>query len=262
MSEPVRNRDVDWNWSPQALSEYTKVNYANMLREDKMLTHAAIAALSEDASTRSSFQWARSALHIGVGNVLRGSALIAPLMDSADSQIIMGDIGKETLKATRTTIRHCKDGNLRLWQQHQDHMSLCNDRWRGAFQKAATIAKVRKLDIHYLPVGAFDIVTTEHTPESLTADRREYQDVIARTCTAIRSGGLLHMAYMVGSTGYQVGGVPYPAYPVTPDEAATYVGSNGMTVLHNTFTASTGGARHADTTHSYEGMGILIARRD
>jgi hypothetical protein len=253
----IYNKDYDWNYDP---ATYVKGNYAILIPEDHRLSHTTIHALRDRLSDR--IGTLTKALHIGIGAVPRGSALIAPFMDSHNNgaNIVMGDIGDIKLNTTRRLMTNLRSGNLGIWQAHEDDMVAIHPLWKGAFKKAAHLSQVIELDMSLIPEDTYDIATAEHVFESATKDRDEYRQSLQRFFRSVRPGGVIHMAYVVGSEGYTAGGREYPAYPVMPDEILTYA-QEELIDIENYFTAASGQMREDDDTHGYKGLGVLVGIR-
>jgi predicted SAM-dependent methyltransferase len=143
---------------------------------------------------------------------------------------------------------------------HEDDMAAVNPLWRGAFQAAAHLSEVKELNMFKLKENAYDIATAEHVFESATQDREEYKSSLRRFFRSVKPGGIVHMAYVVGSEGYTADGKKYPAYPVMPDEVAQYA-SDELTDIQNFFTSASGQMREKDDAHGYKGLGVLVGIR-
>jgi len=251
------NSDYDWNYDP---ATYVKDNYEQLIPEDHQLSRVAIGAFKDRTTNR--LGTFTKGLHIGIGAVPRGSALIAPLMDSHENgaEIIMGDIGQIKLDATRQLMTELRSGKLGIWQAHEDDMAAVDQLWKGSFQKAAYLAKVVELDMTMLKENAYDIATAEYLFESATRDCTEYRDSLLRYFRSVRSGGLVHLAYVVGSEGYTASGIEYPACPIMPDDVLKYA-QDELIDIENYFTSASGQMREADDRHSYVGLGVLVGTR-
>jgi hypothetical protein len=253
----IFNKDYDWDYDP---TSYVKHNYEILIPEDHRLSYATIHALQERLSDK--YGTLLKALHIGIGAVPRGSALIAPFMNSHKNgaNIIMGDIGQIKLDATRKLMTNLRSGNLGIWQAHEDDMAAIDSQWKGAFQKSAYLSEVVELDMNQLPESTYDIATAEYVFESATKDHDEYRQSLRRFFRSVRPGGVIHIAYVVGSEGYTAGGIEYPAYPVTPDEILAYA-QEELIDVENYFTAASGQMREEEDTHKYRGLGVLVGIR-
>jgi hypothetical protein len=252
-----RNDDYDWNYNPET---YLKGNYEVLIPEDHHLSRVAIHALIDCKGD--AFGTLKHGLHIGIGAVPRGSALITPFMahPKSGAKITMGDIGQIKLDATKKLMASLRSNDLGIWQAHEDDMAETNSLWRGTFQAAAHLSEVKELDMFKLKENTYDIASAEHLFESATQDPEEYKLSLRRFFRSVKPGGVIHMAYVVGSEGYTVGGKEYPAYPVMPDEVVRYA-SEELTNIQNFFTSASGQMREEKDTHGYKGLGVLVGIR-
>lgn len=259
MSDNARklNSDYDWDYDP---TTYIKDNYEQLIPEDHRLSRVTIGALKDRASDR--MGTLVKGLHIGIGAAPRGSALIAPFMDSPESgaEIIMGDIGQIKLNATRQLMTDLQAGKLGIWQKHEDDMATVDQLWKGSFQKSAHLAKVIELDMTLLEENTYDIAAAEYLFESATKDCDEYRDSLLRYFRSVRPGGIAYLAYVVGSEGYTAGGAEYPACSVMPDDVLRYA-QEELIDIENYFTSASGQMREEGDLHGYLGLAVLVGTR-
>jgi hypothetical protein len=261
--KPIRTDEADWEWQKSELTEYISGNYENLTPEDHILGSVAVAALAAHAREHDLFGKLPWGIHAGAGGVPRGSAIIAPLIRSPDEggYIDVSDLGQVNIAVTRQTMNDLALGKLGIWQSHQENMTAGNAMWDGSFERAGRLANVHKTDIRSLQPESESAIALEYVLESITEDPDEYQDIVKVVCDALGPGGLLYMAYMIGSTGYLVGNKTRPAVPVTVDTVGHALRSNGMKIIINAGTDPSNQARVKEDTHNYDGMGIVIAAK-
>jgi hypothetical protein len=76
-------------------------------------------------------------------------------------------------------------------------------------------AGVHRQDIYGLPAATWDVASMHFCAESITGDRAEFSLGCQRLCEAVRPAGHVLASFMLGSNGYVVGGVTFPAVSVT-----------------------------------------------
>jgi hypothetical protein len=135
--------------------------------------------------------------------------------------------------------------------------------WDGSFQSAGRLAEghVHTQDMRLLTPRAHHIIAVEYGPESATEDPEEYKDFIRIICNALLPGGILYMAYMRGSEGYEVGGTAKPAFPVSIDYVGKTLNTNNMHLIFNGGTDPSNSIRIDGDTHAYTGMGVAVGVR-
>jgi hypothetical protein len=262
----IRTDDANWQWSNEELEEYVRGNYGKgVIREDRVLGSVAVATLAVYAREHSLFHTLSHAAHVGAGGVPRGSAILAPLMLDRDKggKITVSDLGETNIVGTRKVMEELAHGRLGMWQSHQDEMTISNPDWKGAFQRAGSLARVGGLDIRHLQSESQEAIAMEYVAESITTDTDEYLEIMKGICDGLEPRGVLYMTYMIGSHGYLVGNDVRPAVPVTVDYVSEVLRINSMDIIFNGGTDASRQARIAGDPHSddYVGMGVAIAVR-
>ena len=259
----VRTDDADWRWQPEALDDYISGNYLHLAPEDQYVGAVAISALATIARQRNLLHALPFGTHISAGAVPRGSATIEPLILPTEQggYIDVSDLEESTTNATRHTMSQLALGDLGLWTPHQEDFAAIHPLWEGSFQAAGKLAEghVHMQDMRLLTPGTHHIIAVEHGPESATAVEDEYQEFIRIICNALLPGGILYMAYMRGSEGYEIGGVTKPAFPVTVDYVSETLHSNNMHVFANAGTDPSNTIRTDGDEHAYTGLGAVVA---
>jgi NNMT/PNMT/TEMT family len=75
--------------------------------------------------------------------------------------------------------------------------------------------RVKQHSVFDLPRGKWEASTMFFCAESLTNDKAEFERATHKWAKAVQPGGLLVGAFMEQSKGYLVGGLHFPAFPVT-----------------------------------------------
>jgi hypothetical protein len=260
------NDNADWEWEPEAVRQYIEANYRRLTPEDTFVSATAISALAEHATHLSLFNTLPFGTSICTGAVPRGSAIIEPLIRPAEqgSFIDVSDFKKSTTNETRRMMGRLARDELGIWTPHQANYAHNNERWGGSFQRAGKLARdhVHQQDMRQLESNAHHIVAVEYGPESATANNEEYQEFLRTICTSLKPEGILYMAYMLGSEGYDIGGVAKPAFPVTVDYVDETLHSNNMEVLVNVGTGPSNSIRTEGDQHMYDGIAVTVAVRN
>jgi hypothetical protein len=265
MENPVLTDKVGWDWSQAELNEYIDGNYSKLAPEDIYVGTVAISVLAAYARQHDIFHALPFGTHISAGGVPRGSALIVPLIRSKEEGgfIDVSDLELSTTNATRNVMSQLALGELGIWTPHQQEYAATNRTWDNSFQAAGQLAEnhVHTQDMRLLTPRAHHIIAVEYGPESATEDKAEYEDFIHIICNALLPGGILYMAYMRGSEGYEVGGIARPAIPVSVDYVGKILNANGMNLIINGGTDPSNSIRVEGDTHAYTGMGVAVGVR-
>lgn len=265
MSETVESSSEghDWNWPQKAHEQYVRDNYERLSPEDMYIGGVAISVLASYAHVHNLLNKLPFATHVAVGAVPRGSALSAPLIKPREQggYLDVSDYQINTTEETRSTMAQLAIGNLGLWHPHQESYTAHNPLWAGSFQTAGQLAdgQVHQKDMRMLDPNSTPYLGVEYGPESAANNEKEYLAFMDPLCEAVEPGGLLVYAYVKESGKYDVGDVEQPAYSVTPGYIEAVLHKRRMSILFNGATDPSHTIRIEGDTHSYGGLGIVLA---
>jgi hypothetical protein len=126
-----------------------------------------------------------------------------------------------------------------------------NDLQRQLAQKL----QIRPGSIHHLRAASADAATMFFCAESITSELASFENGCLRLVRAVRPGGALLCAFMLGSTGYDTAGSRFPSVPITAQH------------VHDVFAPHTVIERLDRVPGSavrpgYDGMCFMLARRN
>lgn len=267
LQRPGRTDETDWRWSKSDLDAYRDGNYRQLAPEDIYVGSVAVATLAAYARHRRLFSALPFGTLIAAGAVPRGAAAIAPLIKPLElgGYIDVSDREPSNVEVTRTMMSRLALGDLGIWTPHQNDYADTHIGWTNSFQLAGQLSEghIHTEDMRDLQANTHHIIAVEHGPESATEDEDEYQEFIYSICRALLPGGILYMAYMRGSEGYEVGGKAKPALPIEVDYVSKTLHANDMHILMNGGTDPSGAIREESDEHVYTGLGVAVAvKRD
>jgi hypothetical protein len=203
----IRNEAVAW--SDFDAGEYWKINYATVLPEDAEIIHCAskfmIEACGEPAPSR-------RAVDVGAGTNLYPSLLMLPWAD----RIVFTEYAPTNIGWLSENLAD-GSGEWR-WQPFWDlvaglpcYRSIDDPRGR-----LAAVHEIQTESIFDLDKGAWDIGSMFFVADGMTTDEAEFEAAVRAFLDALVPGSPFLMAFMEGSTGYDVRGTRFPAVRVTP----------------------------------------------
>jgi hypothetical protein len=206
--EPSIRKNDAVAWSDFDASEYWKFNYASMLPEDAEIIHWASKFLIEACRTPGS---AKRAVDVGAGTNLYPALLMLPWAEHIDfTEYASSNIDwlRENLAGT--------SGEW-YWQPFWDLVAElpCYRSIDDPRRRLAAVHEVRPLSIFDLPRHAWDLGSMFFVADGMTTDEAEFEAAVRAFLSALVPGAPFLMAFMEGSGGYDVNGVPFPAVTVT-----------------------------------------------
>ena len=88
--------------------------------------------------------------------------------------------------------------------------------------------RVRHGDVYALVPGRYDVASMHFVAESITADLGEFQRICGLVMDTVTLGGYLLASFMLGSEGYTVAGVKFPAVSIGLDDIAKAFGKHDI----------------------------------
>jgi hypothetical protein len=203
----VRNDAVAWpEWDA---NEYYKHNYASVLPEDAEIIECASKFLIEACGVPSPV---RRAVDVGAGTNLYPSLLMLPWAE----HIVLTEHASDNIGWLNENLRDAP-GEW-PWQPFWDlvaglplYRTIDDPR-----RRLATAHEVRTLSIFDLPAHTWDLGSMFFVADGMTTDRIEFESGVRAFLNALVPGSPFLMAFMEGSSGYDVHGRWYPSVTLTP----------------------------------------------
>jgi len=195
-------------WSKFNANEYWKLNFASVLPEDAEIIEHASKFLIAACETPGRF---KVAVDVGAGTNLYPGLLMLPWVQHIDfTEYAESNIGWLTRHLAETS------GEWE-WQPFWDLVAHqpCYQDIRHPRRRLATAHEVRALSIFDLPRRTWDLGSMFFVADGLTEDREEFEVAVRTFLGALVPGSPFLMAFMEGSTGYEVDGVRFPSVRLT-----------------------------------------------
>jgi hypothetical protein len=204
----VRNDAVAW--SNFDADEYWNINYSTVLPEDAEIIQCASKFLIEACGPPSH---SKRAVDVGAGANLYPALLMLPWAE----HIVFTEYASPNIHWLAENLADAPGE----WQW-QPFWDLVADRsgYRGVEQprrKLAAVHEIRTVSIFDLPPRAWDLGSMFFVADGMTTDEAEFELAVRSFLGALKPGSPFMMAFMEGSSGYNVHGVRFPAVRVTPD---------------------------------------------
>jgi hypothetical protein len=203
----VRNDAVAW--SDFDADKYWKINYASVLPEDAEIIQCASRFLIEACGGRSR---RKKALDVGAGTNLYPALLMLPWAE----HIVFTEYASPNIHWLRENLALAADEWQ--WQPFWDlvaglpgYQTVKQPRHR-----LAAVHEIRTLSIFDLPPQTWDLGSMFFVADGMTEDEEEFEAAVRSFLNALIPGSPFIMAFMEGSTGYDVDYASYPAIKVTP----------------------------------------------
>jgi NNMT/PNMT/TEMT family len=203
----IRNSAV--SWSNFDAGEYWRNNCASVQPEDAEIIQCASKFLIEACGDPSRL---KQAVDVGAGGNLYPALLMLPWTE----RIVFTEHASPNVDWLRQELADAP-GEWR-WQPFWDLVAdlPC---YRTVENPRPTLAaghEVRTLSIFDLPLRTWDLGSMFFVADGMTTDEAEFEDAVRAFLDALRPGSPFLMAFVQGSTGYEVGGLRYPSVPITP----------------------------------------------
>ncbi|HTU72712.1 MAG TPA: SCO2525 family SAM-dependent methyltransferase [Trebonia sp.] len=203
----IRNEAVQW--SGFDADEYWKANYASVLPEDAEIIQTAskflIEACGEPARVR-------QAVDVGAGTNLYPALLMLPWAE----RVVFTEHASSNVDWLSGNLAE-SPGEWR-WQPFWDLVAglPCYRAISDPRRVLAAGHEVRTLSIFDLPRRTWDLGSMFFVADGMTADEGEFEDAVRAFLDALLPGSPFLMAFMEGSTGYDVRDQRFPSVRVTP----------------------------------------------
>lgn len=250
----IRNEQADWSqFSPEKYNE----QYDQIIWEDTCISRMVIGALDAYQVTEGvQLRSLKSGLVACSGSVLREPGLMAPYI-ADDGFIDCVDFSEPQIEDAKNTLQAGRAGYLGRWTLHQEDMGRFQAPWSDAIARACSLGKAVRGSIYELPEAAYQIGATFCGPESITADRTEWQRGVESIVSAVEPGGPVIIVSVYGSNGYNSAGVELPATTIYEPDVLDVVGPHLRKIQTFSILASHE-MRPADDPHTYVALGGVL----
>jgi NNMT/PNMT/TEMT family protein len=198
------------SWPDFDADRYWKDNYASVFPEDAEIIRRASGFLIKACAGRPP---AAAAVDVGAGTNLYPALLMLPWVQ----RIVFTDYALNNIGWLSENLADAP-GEW-AWQPFWDLMAGLPG-YSGVSQPRRRLAarhEIRRLSIFGLPRRAWDLGSMFFVADGITSDEAEFECAVRSFLGALKPGAPFMMAFMEGSTGYNVGGVSFPAVRVTPE---------------------------------------------
>jgi len=202
----IRNEAVQW--SDFNAGEYYKINYASVLPEDAQIIECASKFLIEACGPPARL---RRAVDVGAGTNLYPSLLMLPWAE----HIVFTEHASGNIDWLRQNLAYAP--GQWDWQGFWDLLAdLPGYRTVGdPRRRLAAVHEIQMQSIFKLPEAQFDLGTMFFVADGMTTDEKEFKLAVRAFLGALLPGSPFLMAFMEGSSGYEVHGKPFPSVNIT-----------------------------------------------
>jgi hypothetical protein len=218
-----KNSSIDWDrFDPVP---YQKQNYSPQVRgDDARIIRAICGHFKKHFLEHPQTEDYPIGVDMGAGSNLYPAMTMLPLT----AEIVLIDPGQANLDWLNSEIILLLSGDreaLDRWDPYWDRARKAGNPWLNttlAWAMARTALNPSRADLLSLGMEqAFDLGTMCFVAESMTSSRAEFAAAICSFLRSLRPGAPYAIACMAESTGYTVGGVDYPAVPITANDLFT-----------------------------------------
>jgi len=208
----LRNDTVAWSRFDS--HEYWKFNFASLLPEDAEIIAYASKFLIAASETPGRFS---TAVDVGAGTNLYPGLLMLPWAD----RIVFTEYAESNIDWLRKHL--AEESGEWVWQPFWDlvaHEPGYQDVEQPR-RRLAAAHEVRAMSIFDLPPHTWDLGSMFFVADGITEDLEEFETAVRTFLGSLVPGSPFLMAFMEGSTGYDVHGVRFPSVRVTPESLDT-----------------------------------------
>ena len=194
-------------WSDFDADEYWKLNFADVLPEDAEIIESASKFLITACEPGRS----KTAVDVGAGTNLYPGLLMLPWVE----RIVFTEYAESNIDWLR---KHLAETSGEWeWQPFWNLVAHqpCYQNIEHPRGRLAAVHEVRALSIFDLPRRTWDLGSMFFVADGLTEDHAEFEAAVRTFLGALVPGSPFLMAFMEGSTGYDVHGVRFPSVRLT-----------------------------------------------
>ncbi|MDX1765821.1 MAG: hypothetical protein R3313_02615 [Candidatus Saccharimonadales bacterium] len=254
----LKGLDAYDEWEKFDPYEYVKRNYGEaILPEDSSIIETVIRSLERSGVPAGSLE---HVAEIGSGPNLYPLMLVTPYMKPGARAELL-----EFTKANRDYLQKVVDGEMEgehaeYWHKFADLMQkIGGGLYSRAEERAKDAADIKPGSIFELEKNKYDLISSYFVAESIVDTQRPFREAIESMSQALKSGGIMVVAHMVGSEGYHAGeGTHFPAVSLSiKDLEETYKDAGLEFEL-----SSAGGEEITEKAREgYHGMAVVVARK-
>jgi hypothetical protein len=195
-------------WSDFDADEYWKFNFSSVIPEDAEIIEYASKFLIAACETPGRF---KAAVDVGAGANLYPGLLMLPWVE----RIVFTEYAPDNIRWLNENLADVS-GEWQ-WQPFWDLVARqpCYQDIEQPRRRLAAAHEVRTLSIFDLPPRTWDLGSMFFVADGLTEDRAEFEVAVRSFLGALVPGSPFLMAFMEGSTGYDVHGVKFPSVRLT-----------------------------------------------
>lgn len=197
-------------WSDFDADAYWEFNFATVLPEDAEIIKYASKFLIAACETPGRF---KAAVDVGAGTNLYPGLLMLPWAE----RIVFTEYADSNIDWLKKNLAG-RSGEWD-WRPFWDLVASepCYQDIEQPRRKLAAMHEVRTLSIFDLPPRTWDLGSMFFVADGITEDREEFEAAVRTFLGALMPGSPFLMAFMEGSSGYDVHGVRFPSVRVTPE---------------------------------------------
>jgi hypothetical protein len=208
----VRNEAAPW--AAFDADVYAKINYETLMPEDEEIIRFAARFLVQAYRDR---PLASNAVDVGSGPNLYPALLMLPCAEHITfTEFADAASNIEWLKA------NLPDAPERewAWQPFWDLMARLPEyeNIRDPRRRLAGSYDIVEMSVFDLPSATWDLGSMFFVADGISSNQAEFELAVSRFVAALTPGSPFVMAFMEGSTGYEVSGVRFPSVVVRQDE--------------------------------------------
>jgi hypothetical protein len=197
-------------WSDFDADEYWNINYSSVQPEDVEIIQRASKFLIEACGPPSR---SKRAVDVGAGANLYPALLMLPWAE----HIVFTEYASSSIHWLTENLPDAP-GEWQ-WQPFWDLLAdqACYRAVEQPRQSLAAVHEIRTVSIFDLPPRTWDLGSMFFVADGMTTDEAEFESAVRSFIRALKPGSPFMMAFMEGSSGYDVHGVRFPSARVTPD---------------------------------------------
>jgi hypothetical protein len=204
----LRNDAVEW--SDFDADEYWKFNFSSVLPEDAEIIECASKFLIASCERTGRF---KAAVDVGAGTNLYPGLLMLPWAE----RIVFTEYAADNIRWLRENL--ADTSGEWPWQPFWDLVAHqpCYHDVEQPRRRLAAAHEVGQVSIFDLPPRTYDLGSMFFVADGMTEDWEEFEAAVRAFLGSLAPGSPFLMAFMEGSTGYDVHGVRFPSVRVTLD---------------------------------------------
>jgi len=204
-------------WSRFDAEGYWKANFSSLFPEDEEIIRFASAFLNRACAARTPVA---EAIDVGSGTNLYPALLMLPWAE----RIVLTEYATANIDWLAENLAD-EDGEW-SWQPFWDLMADL-PAYRAVGQprhRLAACHEIRQLSVFELPARSWSLGSMFFVADGMTDDDAEFEAAVRSFLRALTAGAPFLMAFMAGSDGYEVSGVPFPAVRVSLESVRELLG--------------------------------------